>query len=604
MEESTMKSIRLKFVAIKNFRSIIDTKRFFLPEDGIAVLVGQNESGKTSVIEALEAFGTRKLDPEDRNESRQPTSITCTFRYSTDYLKSIFQDSSPTLSYLENYYFEGALDFEVEARFQVGKNIGGLAILSPLFAEQTPVSGESTEKSAESAAGGTSETAQPASQSAAGIVLPESLKPTEINQRLLSSLPKISVFKDDSLLPREILLQDIKNDASKTNGIKGARNFLKVLGVDPVRLEEDITSATARLTLQEELNRDFTADFNDFWTQEVVEGNRATVHVGLGAVRAGLPAAGQDQLTFTVETKKKHLFPDQRSKGFQWFLSFYLQLMVLRRDQAHILLLDEPGAHLHIKAKKNLLKVLEEVKDNAQIIYTTHEPELIELEQLHRIRVVSQTADEGTIVETVEHAASRSGAADALSPIYKAIGASFANAPLANKTNILLEEPSAFYYLQGWKKLLGVADDDIFLLPAMGANTVPTFYNLLAGWGFKYKVILDDDSQGRDAYNRIVEAWALDDDEKRCKLFRLDPGPTIELQFTSRDFQRWVLGRSEEKVEKNVEIPKLLRNSEEGKALLAKKFFDQVQNKSITKKVFEGQTISNFSEIFSFIQKG
>ena len=41
---------------VQNFRSIVNTGWHQLAHDNITSLIGQNESGKTSVLEALKAF--------------------------------------------------------------------------------------------------------------------------------------------------------------------------------------------------------------------------------------------------------------------------------------------------------------------------------------------------------------------------------------------------------------------------------------------------------------------------------------------------------------------------------------------------------------------
>ena len=46
---------------IKNYRSIIDSLWNTLAGDNITVLIGQNESGKTSVLEALYSYYTGNI---------------------------------------------------------------------------------------------------------------------------------------------------------------------------------------------------------------------------------------------------------------------------------------------------------------------------------------------------------------------------------------------------------------------------------------------------------------------------------------------------------------------------------------------------------------
>lgn len=63
-----------------------------------------------------------------------------------------------------------------------------------------------------------------------------------------------------------------------------------------------------------------------------------------------------------------------RSKGFQWFFSFYLVFLV-ESEEGHkdaVLLLDEPGLHLHPTAQQGLIAFFEKLAEDNQLIYTTH----------------------------------------------------------------------------------------------------------------------------------------------------------------------------------------------------------------------------------------
>lgn len=601
----------LKFVHIKNFRSIIDSEKFYVPADGITILVGQNESGKTSIIDALEAFDSEIIDNEDRTNRNEPTTIICTFSFTNAYLQSIFSQYKRELDFLSRFIKNDELEVEVEVLFLPKKTEGEVRFVSQYRDEYSQLlqekfgidNSENVEKQS------TPDSASSSEKSTTTVEIEEEdmLALEEVEKLLMQHTPRISIFKDNSLLPREILLSEIDNKISKADGIEGARNFLKVLDVSLETLKEDIATPTEKQTLQTKLNEDFSADFNTFWTQEVIPGNKAKIHIALANVSAGEPNAGADIFRFTVETRGKHLFPDQRSKGFQWFLSFYLQLMVLGKtsERPNILLIDEPGAHLHVKAKKDLQTVLEQVKNRAQIIYTTHEPELIDTGKLNRIRVITQVATEdgslceGTKAYTVEKSATRFGATDALSPVYKAIGSDFSSVRIDKESNAILEEPSAYYYLTAWEKILGIGEH-IFLLPAMGVNNVPLYFSLLTSWGFKNKVVLDDDDKGRAVYKQIVEEWALPEEERKTRLFKLKNGPTIEELFTPIDFQKFVLSIPTADLKKKIKVAELI-NKGDGKALFAKRFLEKVNRGELTKEKFEVETVKNFKEVVEFL---
>jgi predicted ATP-dependent endonuclease of OLD family len=91
---------------------------------------------------------------------------------------------------------------------------------------------------------------------------------------------------------------------------------------------------------------------------------------------------------------------DERSRGFRWFFSFYITFIADTQggDAAGaVLLLDEPGLHLHQKSQEDLLRHLQTDYTN-QIIYTTHSPFMLPPEAPHMARKVEITQETGTRV--------------------------------------------------------------------------------------------------------------------------------------------------------------------------------------------------------------
>jgi hypothetical protein len=85
---------------------------------------------------------------------------------------------------------------------------------------------------------------------------------------------------------------------------------------------------------------------------------------------------------------------ESRSKGFQWFFSFYLVFLV-ESDEGHkdaVLLLDEPGLNLHPTAQQELIGFFEELAGSNMLLYSTHSPFLIDGEHIHRVRPVTEDA--------------------------------------------------------------------------------------------------------------------------------------------------------------------------------------------------------------------
>jgi len=62
---------------IKNYRSIVDSGICFLSHDNITALIGQNESGKTSVLEALLSFYEGRITDDVLRSDQTFPEISC-----------------------------------------------------------------------------------------------------------------------------------------------------------------------------------------------------------------------------------------------------------------------------------------------------------------------------------------------------------------------------------------------------------------------------------------------------------------------------------------------------------------------------------------------
>lgn len=112
------------------------------------------------------------------------------------------------------------------------------------------------------------------------------------------------------------------------------------------------------------------------------------------------------ELVFTIRdrTGTDYSFTE-RSRGLQYFLSYYVQMLAHDRPdlKSEVLLMDEPDAYLSASGQQDLLRVLEhharpdDGPREDQVVYVTHSPFLINRNAGHRVRVVDKgSRDEGT----------------------------------------------------------------------------------------------------------------------------------------------------------------------------------------------------------------
>ncbi len=199
---------------------------------------------------------------------------------------------------------------------------------------------------------------------------------------------------------------------------------------------------------------------------------------------------------------------ESRSKGFQWFFSFYLVFLV-ESEEGHknaVLLLDEPGLHLHPTAQQELISFFEELSERNQLIYTTHAPFLIDGTHLTRVRTVVETAQGRSSVSSDLWPPDR----DTTFPLQAALGYSMMQTLFQGKRNVLVEGLADYFYVHGISLLLRAngrdgLPDDLFVTPCGGTKMVGHLASLFLGQGVRPLVLLDDDQAGRDRATALLK---------------------------------------------------------------------------------------------------
>lgn len=77
---------------IKNYRSIVDTGWHELASDNITGLIGQNESGKTSILEALNSFYNGIISDDILRSDLSLPEVSCAFSIAKEELEEFFQE--------------------------------------------------------------------------------------------------------------------------------------------------------------------------------------------------------------------------------------------------------------------------------------------------------------------------------------------------------------------------------------------------------------------------------------------------------------------------------------------------------------------------------
>jgi predicted ATPase len=169
----------------------------------------------------------------------------------------------------------------------------------------------------------------------------------------------------------------------------------KVAGLDPQQLQSllEKNDLATRNQLANRAGAVVTAEIRRLWKDRALK------------VRFNLDGQHLDTLVSDLnDAYEVEVNLDERSRGFQWFFAFYIAFFADTqcdnqdgRAQDAVLLLDEPGLHLHPHSQADLLAHFEKDFGN-QILYTTHSPFMVPAHRLDAVRTAHMSEAHGTTV--------------------------------------------------------------------------------------------------------------------------------------------------------------------------------------------------------------
>lgn len=145
------------------------------------------------------------------------------------------------------------------------------------------------------------------------------------------------------------------------------------------------------LTKMEEHTRKTIFDAWEMISRKRIDSKRISIELGVDDENQNLP-----YLSFSIQDGTSKYAIQERSLGFKWFFSFLLftQFRARRqKDSPTLFLFDEPASNLHATAQARLLESFPRIAtDNTSIIFSTHSLYLIEPRWLERAYIVENSA--------------------------------------------------------------------------------------------------------------------------------------------------------------------------------------------------------------------
>lgn len=521
-------------ISLKNIE-ILKYKSFTTPqsvkiEDDITVLVGMNESGKTSVLECLaktnyfekdEKFKFNETLDFPRKELKsiskadeKPKAIICTYELSGK-LIDLIENTLGKKTWL------GTKKIIITSLYGGSKLISGVRIDFDSFLQHIGLNQlDSDLKTKLKNVLNEEQFNQLLSE------FPENSEQLEILKNYFSKdsswqtfieayayrkiianhLPKFIYYDEYYQLPSRIVLESFLDDkAELTDDLKTAKALLDLseINIKDLINADDFEGFIAELEATEALISDtlfkyWSANQNlniEFKIDKRTATSQRHVNTNYGSATTVDTNIVEHVLDIRVKNSKTRVsLPLQnRSKGFNWFFSFLVWFNKIQADSnsKYILLLDEPGLNLHATAQADLLHFLESLVDKYQVIYTTHSPFMVETTKLNRVRTVFSDQDSSIVSESIQQKDPNT-----LFPLQAALGYDIAQNLFISKKNLLVEGVSDLLFLTTISEYLNAnkrtgLNEDITIVPTGGLEKVASFISLLRGSKLSIFCLLD-----------------------------------------------------------------------------------------------------------------
>jgi len=228
---------------------------------------------------------------------------------------------------------------------------------------------------------------------------------------------------------------------------------------------------------------------------------------------------------------------EEQAKGFRWFFSFDLRFM---HDSGGtfsncILLLDEPGLHLHPGGQADLLKRLDEYAKKNILIYTTHLPFLVDLREPSRILVLQQKDGGATITGDLG-----ASGQDEKMTLQAALGMKLNQHYLVARRNLVVEGVDDFWIISELSNLFmkvgkkGIPDD-VEITAAGGAAEVVYMATLMIGQDLKVVALFDSDPEGHIHEERLRTKWITRYKEAKSSTLLIGQAVGVQEDFAIED---------------------------------------------------------------------
>ena len=566
---------------LKNFKGIREVDVRFVKND-LVLLLGLNESGKTTILKGIEAFDFRN-DPDPSTNPKYFTSIRRKSDVDFDgeaILKAdVILESKLPSSFLDyTYQNVEAAEFELLGQFVKEVNKSRKITIARVFNFSN---GEPTSFYYR-------------------IENEHEFSNTKLSLKVATEIiklcPPIIYFEDfKDRIPEKIFINPASDgyDSVWFDIIDGlfynakptyTINKFKAYYDDDGERDDDAKTVLRQVNM--ELNKVFT----NRWKS--LSGVKQIKDTELEYNKEGeffeLKIYDNDGTNFSIE---------ERSKGALWYLSFLMKTEFrskkLRMNSGKpVYLIDEPASNLHSTAQTNMIKNFMKLVKDTSIIYTTHSQYLISLKSIKNTYVIKRD-NRGTVKATRWGDFIKTDIPEEkyYQPLANLLNILPNNFDIPWKDAIITEGPSDMHVLKVMYEVIYSNKPDFAIYPGTSATKLDSLISLNIGWNANFLVLLDSDATGIESGENYNKTFNLTNEITYL------PGENTKIENCFKSEEKKKLY----KIAFDKEVNGRLRKKEFSStfALLNEK--ENVITK--TKKVLSPETKKIFTDIFEKLKK-
>jgi len=290
------------------------------------------------------------------------------------------------------------------------------------------------------------------------------------------------------------------------------------------------------------------------------------------------------QIKETISGGRERFFGiKNRSKGFFWFFNFVMKLEFNPKvrdpsDKDTIYLLDEPGSYLHANAQSKLCEKLSSLSENNVVVYCTHSHYLLnpDIVPINSVQVVERDQEGGISMNSVAGTATNIKGKGAFQPLLDALEVRPLVFDLICDNTVLVEGIYDYYVFELFKDTIQGAKSMKFF-PCINAHSILYNISFMIFGGVKYVALWDNDDEGRKMYKKAGEHFG----EMEAKKFLLLPPSKKKARYRLEDLFD---SKDVNNMKKDLQIP---ANASFEKTILSLYFAPTIQKKRLMKNMSE-----------------